>query len=232
MNGGETWSAWINQDGWGVGAYTPGASGFGSWLSGGETAEDYVDVYNPYAGQTAYFTLSRSLNITQFEKVSYSYIMTSGQLEDIRNVFKENKDYAVNEFPESFGDTYDFTNIDFTEPTAIDFTQRFNNASIVYDADRQATKVAVTGTGIDPYFGISLQGSYVRPLAEIYPYISIEYMVPEKFADALDVNGAQIYLGIGDNEWVGSTTMSSFTLIADGRWHVAYIDFSQYEWYT
>lgn len=226
MQGGETWGAWLNPEGWGIGVYTPNATGFGSWVT---VEGEGQDTYNPYVNATSYLTLNRGFNITQFEKVSYSYMVTTGEVQEIRDTFKEHKDFTVNEFPESFGDTYDFTNIDFTEKYGVDFTQRYHSAITSYDFDREVTKVAVTGG--DPYFGISLLGASTRPLAEIYPYIAVEYMIPAEYAD---VTGKimEIFVGVDKNEWVTGGRQANFNVVADGKWHVGYVDFSQHNWYS
>lgn len=224
INGGETWATWYNDEGWGCGIYTPNADTLRSWMAGeGKT-------YNPYDNATTYFTLSQSYPIRPFEKTVYSYIMATGTVDEIRDLFKENKDYDTNEFPDSFADTYDLTNLDFTKAETMGFTQRHHSVITVYDESRKVTKISATGS--DPYFGISLLGSDHRPLTSDYPYIAVEYMVPARFAKYYENNTPQIYIGVNNQQYITGTQSEAYNIIADGKWHVSYVYFGDCEWYT
>ena len=222
----ESWGAWVNDEGWGCGVYTPNARSFGAWYYG----DPSIANYSPYNTHTAYLRFSKNYPINPFEKISYSYMIATGTTDELRQLFKTNKDYDTNVLPQSFAESYDFTNIDFSIEKTLTFTQRGHNVDIAFDEGRGALKIAVTGD--DPYFGISLVNSNNRPQTSEYPIVAVEYMIPEKFAEYYTNETPQIYLGVNNQDYVVGGQAKSFSVIADGKWHVAYVDFSDCEWFT
>ncbi|MBP5207195.1 MAG: hypothetical protein J6330_01925 [Clostridia bacterium] len=86
----ETWAAWVDADDFGIGLYVPGAQLF----IGGRYCHDGSK--DPAAGPTNYVAPLYSLRIISYKPVTYSYLVTSGPLSDIRRRFKEEKDFADN----------------------------------------------------------------------------------------------------------------------------------------
>ncbi len=222
---GESWGAWLNAEGWGCGVYTPNVRGFAGWFAGDHTDE----TYNPYKYPTSYLRFSKSYPIRPFEKVRYTYIMTTGTIDEIRGTFKENRNYDVNEFPESYADQYDMTNFDFSIPQTQGFTQ--HASQVFYDTDLSRGVLKVSPMGSDPYFGITLLGTENRPLTSDYEYVAVEYMVPKEYADYLNGSVAQIYVGVNDQQSITGSQVKTFNLIADGKWHIGYVYFGDCDWY-
>ena len=86
----ETWAAWTDADDFGIGLYVPGAQLF----IGGRYCHDGSK--DPAAGPTNYVAPLYSLSIISYKPVTYSYLVTSGSLSEIRRRFKEEKDFADN----------------------------------------------------------------------------------------------------------------------------------------
>jgi hypothetical protein len=70
--------------------------------------------------------------------------------------------------------------------------------------------------------------------AEDYPIVAIEYMVPLEHASKFNGDSFNIYTGTRNNEWVGGNSgpVKGIKMIADGKWHVGYVDFSDSELWT
>lgn len=223
----ESWACWFNEEGWGVGFYVPNTDGCQAWAAGNA---DNMETYNPYANETTYFRLSQGYPIRPFEKVEYSYIIATGTPNEIRQTFKENKNYDVNEFPESYADTYDLTNIDFSNPLTMGFVKLCYNCGVYYDEQRECARIVSTTN--DPYFSILINAAEERPLADDYPIIAVEYMILERFSDIYSESLAQIYLGVGNQSGVTGSQVKSFQVIADGNWQIGYVELSDCAWYT
>lgn len=86
----ETWAAWCDINDYGIGLYVPGAQLF----IGGRYSHDGTK--DPAAGPTNYVAPLYSLRIIPYKPITYSYLITSGDLADIREKFKAHKDFADN----------------------------------------------------------------------------------------------------------------------------------------
>ena len=87
----ETWCAWsAPENGFGVGLYVPNADRLkaGRYMYNGS-----LDAGND---ATNYVAPLKSIRIVSFRPIEYSYLLTAGHVEQIREVFAANRDFTVN----------------------------------------------------------------------------------------------------------------------------------------
>ncbi len=82
----ETWAAWTNEAGYGIGLYVPGAE----IMLAGRNA--YNGSKDPYNGATSYVAPLRTMAIVSFEPFEYEYVIAAGTVDEMRETFKT---YAV-----------------------------------------------------------------------------------------------------------------------------------------
>ena len=82
----ETWAAWTNTDGYGIGLYVPGTE---IMLAGRYEYNGSKSAADP---ATNYVAPLRSMNIVSFKPFSYSYVITAGTVGQMRDVFAKYKD--------------------------------------------------------------------------------------------------------------------------------------------
>lgn len=84
----EVWCAWTNsQNGKGIGLYSPGTE---ILLAGRHNPTGST---NPADDGTSYVAPLRTFIMENFKPFEYSYLITSGTVNEIRSTFKDNKDY-------------------------------------------------------------------------------------------------------------------------------------------
>lgn len=84
----EVWCAWTNsQNGKGIGLYSPGTE---ILLAGRHNPTGSTD---PADDGTSYVAPLRTFIMENFKPFEYSYLITSGTVNEIRSTFKESKDY-------------------------------------------------------------------------------------------------------------------------------------------
>lgn len=86
----ETWCAWVDKDDYGIGLYVPAAT---MYIAGRYCHDGTKD---PAAGPTNYVAPLYMLRLISYKPLEYSYLITSGNLSDIRQRFTENKDFTDN----------------------------------------------------------------------------------------------------------------------------------------
>ena len=86
----EKWAAWCDKDDYGIGLYVPGAQ---LYVAG---RFQHNGTKDPSAGPTNYVAPLYSLGIISYKPIRYSYLVTSGKLEDIRKRFKDERDFTDN----------------------------------------------------------------------------------------------------------------------------------------
>ncbi len=89
-NNSETWCAWCDGDDYGIGLYVPGATMYVAGRFSHNGTKDPAD------GPTNYVAPIYHLRLISYKPLSYSYLITSGSLTDIRRKFTENKDFTDN----------------------------------------------------------------------------------------------------------------------------------------
>lgn len=87
----ETWCAWTNAAAnYGIGLYVPNTD---SYLAGRHV---YTGSTSSTSGSTNYVAPVNTLKITPYTAIEYSYLITTGSVEEIRTTFTENRDFATN----------------------------------------------------------------------------------------------------------------------------------------
>ncbi len=90
----ETWCAWINKnDDYGIGVYTPNITEFFAGRNEYDVNPDEKDATGQacsYVAAIGYFQL------VSYEAMEYSYLITTGSTQEMRDLFTEHKDFASN----------------------------------------------------------------------------------------------------------------------------------------
>lgn len=231
----ETWCAWTNsKKDYGIGLYVPNAD---SYLAGRHA---FNASSNANSGSTNYVAPVNTKQLVSYEPLSYSYLITTGSVSEIRNIFKQNKDFADNaslhenyqsrrvpdstpvQKPAEGGDTLDMTNA-----THRGGVTPANNATVEYDSGRKALKL--TAKGADPNVNVSF--SKVGTIsASKYKTLVIEYMVPTTHS----ADNALCDLFICADAVTNATAdcCARQDLVVDGQFHVLEVDLSGYDWWT
>ena len=225
----ETWCALFSrEDNYGIGMFVPNV--------------DYrsVGVFHPSertkksnAESCSYMGASRLIRLVSYEPLEYSYLIACGTVEDIRGVFKANKDFAANEglnknatdrrIP---GTSIDQTNMDFTDPAYLPCVTQPNTKVVEYAYDEDEQALRLTTTGEDPYFSFNFSTMAEAIYADEYTGIEIEYMIPTDNS-MLCGQGFELFLSCGsDMEAVGGKSVKGMYTI-DGEYHTVTVDFSK-----
>ena len=226
----ETWCAWFNSENdFGLGVFVPNADVF---LAGRASFNGSKD---PDAGPCGYVAPLKRLKLVSYEALEYSYLLTTGSVEDIRATFTEHKDFSANEGldknsipmrqPEG---EIDHVNLDFTNEDYAYMFVNHNSVTTAYDSTEMALKVTVIGE--DPYAALSFTDLNPGYDAINYKTLEIVYMVPT--TNALEGYSIEIFLSTGDVlTAVGGKSVVE-TLICDGEYHTLSIDLSNVSfWY-
>lgn len=88
----ETWCCWTNDaDNYGIGLFVPGID----LLLAGKHA--YNKSKDPYDTACNYVAPIKGLRLETFKPLEYSYMITTGSVEEIKKIFYNNKDFIVND---------------------------------------------------------------------------------------------------------------------------------------
>ncbi len=79
----ETWAAWTNEAGYGIGLYVPGTEIF---LAG---RHNYNGSKDPYNSATSYVAPLRTMEFFSFVPFEYEYIISTGTVDEMRETFKQ-----------------------------------------------------------------------------------------------------------------------------------------------
>ena len=212
----ETWCSWTSsQSGFGVGLYVPNIDQF------------YAGKYNyngskdPANGATNYVAPLNTLKIVSYDPIEYSYLITTGTVEQIRAAFKRNKDFSDNA---SLHKNYvsmrvidiDYTNIDLTVESSKTVINSPNNTEISYNSKEKALQLKVT-TASDPQVMIDYTGSSETLMAENCKTLEIEYMIPTTNKTSGYV--ADFFLCTGNKMNPDGSERTRENLIKDGKYH-------------
>ena len=87
----ETWCAWYNSDeDYGIGLYVPNIDILYAGRHGYDGSKD------PDASSTNYVAPLNNIQIVSFEPIEYEYLITTGSVETIREIFTVNRNFADN----------------------------------------------------------------------------------------------------------------------------------------
>ena len=89
----ETWVSWINtKDNFAFGVYCPNAHKLIA------IRHRYNGTKNPSSDPATYVAPSVGIAMQPYKRIVYSYILSSGTPESVRDVFLKNKDFCINKF--------------------------------------------------------------------------------------------------------------------------------------
>lgn len=87
----ETWCAWTNKDiDYGIGLYVPNVD---TYFAGKHAYNGSMD---PASGACNYVAPVNQMQMVSYQPIEYSYLMTTGSVEEIRAVFTKYRDFADN----------------------------------------------------------------------------------------------------------------------------------------
>ena len=227
----ETWCAWVSsKNDFGIGLYVPNidllyAGRFnynGSKLSSNDA--------------TNYVAPLMTIKMVSYVPIEYSYLITTGSTEQIRQTFYENRNFADNaslhknytsmRVPD--GDL-DFTNIDFSLKGYAAVANSPNNTEISYSDTQKALQLKVTRPD-DPQVMIDYTSSDVPLTADDYKTLKIEYMIPNDCSQSSYV--CDLFLCTGTKMNPDGSERTRITLTKDGEYHTAVVNLSSLPFWT
>ncbi len=231
----ETWCAWTNsKKDYGIGLYVPNAD---SYLAGRHAYNGSTD---SKSGATNYVAPVNTKQLVSYEPLEYSYLIATGSVAEIRETFKQNKDFSDNA---SLHENYQTRRVPDSTPVykpaeggnTLDMTVAehrsgvtpANNASVDYDSGRKALKL--TAQGADPNVNVSF--SKVGTIStSTYKTLVIEYMIPTTHHtdDAL----CDLFVCADSVTSATADCCVRRDLTVDGQFHVLEVDLSGYDWWT
>jgi hypothetical protein len=210
---------------YGIGLYVPNVD---ILLAGRHAYNGSKDSKN---GATNYVAPLCTLKMVSFEPIEYSYMMTTGSLEEIRRTFKANKDFATNESLhnnyisdriEDEGAALKMDKLVFDNANISMKLQTMNNAESGYDQAQNAATLTVAGG--DPYVNIDYTRSEPKLKAEDYSKIVLTYMIPT--TNSKGSYRTELFLCTGSLMNAEGGKSVTKQLAADGEYHTIEFDVS------
>lgn len=211
----ETWCSWTSSEsGFGVGLYVPNID----LLYAGKF--NYNGSKSSYNDATNYVAPLNTIKMVSYTPIEYSYLITTGTVSQIRQTFKENKDFASNE---SLHKNYvsmrvyeiNYTSLDFSVEGCRSAVSPSNNTEISYSSAEKALKI--TATGSDPQVYVDYTKSSPILKASDYKTIEIEYMIPT--SDKRSSYETDLFLCTGEKIGPDGSERTRASLIKDGTYH-------------
>lgn len=215
MSNRETWCAWVNdKSDYGIGLYVPNVDFF---LAG---RYEYDGSKSSMALSTNYVAPLNKLEIVSGDAIEYSYIITTGSVDEMRETFKTYKDFAANEslhenytsyrIPDESHEGMDF---DFTSAEgSVGNVASSNATDMTYDASSGATKLTATGADVQIYLSIPSDID-----AKDYQTMTIEYMIPA--SNLQGSSGFEVFLCTGDTVDPDASKSVKGSYVCDGIFH-------------
>lgn len=231
----ETWCAWTNSNAdYGIGLYVPNAD---SYLAGRHAYNGSTD---SKSGATNYVAPVNTKQLVSYEPLEYSYLMTTGSVEEIRATFKENKDFADNttlhenyqsrrvpDSDPSFTPVDKGSVLDLSDSANKNAVTPSNNADVTYDGGRKALKLTVNGD--DPSVRVSFASLGTMSTAK-YGTLVIEYMIPTTTQE--ENTRCDLFICAGSVTNATADCCVRKDLVKDGQFHTIEVDLSGYTWWT
>ena len=220
----ETWCAWVNaEENYGLGVYVPNSD----VLLAGRLS--YDGTKDADMGPCGYVAPLKKIKLVSFEALEYSYLLTTGSVEEIRATFTENKDFTANEgldknsvslrLPDA---DLDYAHINFANEKYGSVLMGHN--SVITSIDPESGALKATITGLDPYATINFKESQNTYSAEDYKTIEIVYMVPT--TNSFGSYSIELFLSTGDVMTAQGGKSVVAPLITDGEYHTLTVDVS------
>lgn len=220
----ETWCAWVNKTAdYGIGLYVPNVDFF---LAG---RHSYNGSKDPMSGATNYVAPVNRMKIVSCDPIEYSYIISTGSVNEMRDTFKSYKNFAKNEslhknyqslrIPDANKNSLSF---DFSDKTNMQYLAPLNATNISYDASNKALKLEATGPDVQTYFLFDKLS--FKPDADNYTSVTIEYMIPSSNQNGK--TGFEMFLCTGDTVMPEGGKSITGKYVCDGAFHTVTIDLS------
>ena len=226
----ETWSAWLNTvDGFGAGIYAPNID---SWIA---IRHEYDGSKDPMANSTSYVAPSIVSVMESYVPIEYSYIMTTGTLEEIRSTFTEHRDFATNESLDhkryngrTHSSKTDMTDIDFSLESKSAYLGGGRHTITSYDEAESALKLTVD-IERDPYVFLDFTANAENAVsADDYNAVEIEYMIPATNSSSYNI--LMLFLCSGEVTKPTDGYTVSGTIVADGKYHTLSLRLPKDKW--
>lgn len=219
----ETWCAWTSSEtGFGVGLFVPGVD---SYTAG---RYQYNGSKDPADDATNYVAPINRFRLVSFEPITYSYLITTGTTEEIRDTFRQQKDFASNEAllknrvslrtPALSAEPVE---IDLSEESGRELLTSPKGTEIFYDGEQRALRLTVTDAH-DPQVMIEYADLPGMLPAENYQRLEIDYMIPRE--NQTDGYEADFFLCTGSKQYPDGSERTREKLIRDGLWHTVTVD--------
>ncbi len=223
----ETWCAWTNRyANYGIGLFVPGTDVF---LAGRHAYNGSKDSLN---GATNYVAPLCTMKIVSYEPIEYSYMMTTGSVEKIRNTFKENKDFTTNESLHKYyisdriedeGAAVSMQNLQFADQASTLKLAPTSNTVISF-SDSELAAMFTIAAASDPHVTIDYTKSDPTLKAEDYKTIKITYMIPT--TNSRNSYTAELFLSTGTSMGAEGGKSVRTQIVADGEYHTAEVNVS------
>ena len=179
-----------------------------------------------------------TIRIVSYEPIEYSYLITTGSLEEIREIFTANKDFADNESLHKnyqsmrVGDeeiivSGDVTSINLAEAAERNVIFPSNNATVVYDEAEKALKLTATGDDTGIHVRLETLGGIPTTAGDTLVF---EYMIPTD--NAGKKYETDVFICAGSYTDASANCRVRLPLIKDGEYHRLEIPVSDYAYWT
>lgn len=213
----ETWCAWVNQNiDYGIGLYIPNIDFF---LAGCHAYDGSKDASK---NSTNYVAPLNQLKIVSGEPIEYSYIITTGSVTDIRETFKEHKDFAQNQslhnnyvskrIPDKISSEFEY---EFTGASSLHMIETTNNAKANFSTTYNAIKLTVNGADVQTVLKLDHLSS--TPNADDYTRVTITYMIPKETSNSASF--FEMFLCTGNTLLPEAGKSITGNYIRDGQFH-------------
>lgn len=214
----ETWCAWVDADGYGVGLYTPNIESF---VAGRYKHDGSAD---PQADSTDYVAPLATLTLPFDRPLSYSYLVAAGTAEELRAAFAAQKDFAANtDLHETLGEDYTFEDIRFESEKDLAYLSSPNQTSVAL-AGGCAVLTAAQTRDSDPYVGILYSQSARELAAGDYPWLVLTYRTDPKNSAAAD--RMELFFACDELRSAAAGHSQIFPLETDGQFHALKVPLS------
>ena len=249
----ETWCAWTNPtDGYGIGLYVPGIDTFKAGCY------KYDNSKSANSSSTNYVAPLMNMTLKSFVPIEYSYLITTGTVEEMRALFTEHRDFATNESLKNssssmrISDDAEISNEYYYDQSGkipergteeekpaekdspvLDLTLE-KDASLLIPTSSTVVKFdsAETGTKLTVTGGDPhVTVSFGDTLeASDYGKLEIVYMLPESNSPGNNV--MDLFICVGSIQAPNPNAMIRVNLVADGDYHTIEIDLTAKEFWT
>ena len=227
----ETWCAWSNpQSDFGIGLYVPnvdvlkaGRYNFNNSKKADNDATNYVAPVN-------------TMKLVSYGHIEYSYLITTGSVEQIRATFKANKDFAENASLHEnyiservFGSSEALLEGKFNNAESVSMLSNIYNSDVEYCEEYGAVKIRAKSDNCDPHVSVNYETD--TPLyAEEYKTLTIDYMIPAD--NASPSYSCDLFLCTGATSAPDGNKRVRQQLICDGEYHTLELDLSKYSFWS